>query len=409
MLRTKNLITFAAVVAVASLCITTPSHSSPFAATAVFSGGNNGGGNNGGNNGGNHDGNHGGNHGGNHDGNHDGNHGGNHDGNHDGNHGGNGGCNGGGGGPVCNAGGPYVVECGSGPLVVNLNATGSTGATTFLWSTNYAGAVIADPNAAQTTLTFTSSSNCCNAQFYVALTVGDGTRTRSCSTVVRVTDTTPPVIECPELAKVICGMDESPASTGTPVVTDNCDTHVQVTYWDRIVLQSCAAERLDHSVERTWRARDNCGNVATCVQTIHSVKVLVPIDVLPGTCPNVVTLNDCAPVRIAVLGSATFNVANVRAGTLKLYGEHCAGGPVIPYCAYANDVGTPFNGDVTNCECTDANGDGFLDLVFLFRRSQVVSGLGLANLPSGTSKRVVLVGRLCDGCSFVGTDCVKVP
>ncbi|MBK7877639.1 MAG: hypothetical protein IPJ77_18275 [Planctomycetes bacterium] len=413
MIRTKNLFSFAAVAAFTALCSTSLASAAPFRASAAFSGGY-GNGNNGCQGGNQHGGNgndcQGGNGGGHHGGGHNG--GGHNGGGHNGGGHNGGGCNGGGntGGPVCDAGGPYNVECGDGPLTVALDATGSTGATSFLWSTNFAGAVIADPTAAQTTVTFTpAATNCCPSQFYVSLTVGDGTRSRSCSTTVRVRDTQPPVIVCPPLAKVICGMDESPASTGYPEVLDNCDTDVQVTFCDRIVLQPCRAERLDHSVERTWRARDNCGNVATCVQIIHSVKVVVPVDALPGVCPNVVNFNDCAPVRFAILGTESFNVANVRWNTLKLYGEHCEGGPVLPLCVYPADVGTPYFGDVTNCECTDANGDGRLDLVVTFRRSQVVQNLGLCNLPSGSNKRVVLVGKLCDGCSFIGTDCVRVP
>lgn len=418
MIRTQNLLKLAAFAAIAALCTPNFAAASPLHAAPTFSGGYNGGNNgcNGGNNGGHHDGDdddndghgcHGGN-GGHHGGDDDDCHGGNHGGG--GHHGGgNGGCGGNGGNLDCDAGGPYVVECQPGPLSVLLDATDSVGATTYHWSTNYAGATFLDADAAQTTLTFTANANCCPSQLYVTLTVGDGTRTRTCSTTVRVRDTQPPVIVCPPLAKVICGMDESPASTGYPDVTDNCDTNVQLTYCDRIVFQDCRAERLDHSVERTWRARDNCGNVATCLQIIHAVKVVVPIDALPGQCPNTVAFNDCSPVRFAILGTEAFNVNNVRWNTLKLYGEHCDGGPVLPLCVYPADVGTPFYGDQTNCECTDANGDGRLDLVVTFRRSQVVQNLGLCNLPSGSNKRVVLVGKLCDGCSFIGTDCVRVP
>ncbi len=310
---------------------------------------------------------------------------------------------------VCNNGGPYNVECGPGALTVAVNASGSTGATSFHWSTNYPGGVFANPDAAVTTFTFTANG-CCDQDVRITLTVGKNNSTKSCNTKVRVRDTQPPVIECPPLAKLVCGDSEHPDSTGRPVVTDNCDSSPCVTYKDKIVLQDCRAERLDHTVERTWKARDNCGNKSECVQFIHVVKQTVLVDALPGQCPNVITLNSCNNVRIAILGTADFNVGSIQAGSVRLYGEHCDGGPLCPLSVCASDVATPFVGNIaSDCECHDLNGDGRLDLVLTFRRTSLISTLGLCNLPSGSSKRIMLTGRLCDGCTFLGTDCVQVP
>lgn len=309
----------------------------------------------------------------------------------------------------CDAGGPYTVECGPGPLVVAIDASDSDGATAYLWSTNYPSGSFGDATAAQTTFSF-NPNGCCNQEVRLYLTITTNKGSRTCETKVRVRDTQAPTIECPPLAKLFCGDDTSPENTGWATAFDNCDTNVQITYKDKIVLQDCRAERLDHTIERTWKARDNCGNKAECVQFIHVVKQTVLIDALPGVCPNVVDLNSCEPVRVAILGTPTFDVNRIAPSSVRLYGEHCDGGPVCPIAACRQDVATPFVGDLSNCECSDLNGDGITDLVLSFRRSTVICEFGLANLPEGSSKRVMITGRLdCNGCTFLGTDCIRVP
>ena len=390
MTRTTNLFTSAAFAAFFALCL-------PANATSSWGWGNNNNNNNhcGNNNNGNN-----GRHGNGH-----GCHNNNHHGNN-GHHGGNGSCNNG--SLKCDAGGPYKVECAPGLLTVELDATDSVGATTYAWSTNYPSATFEDATQAVTDITF-PATGCCDGSFYVTLTVGDGQRTKTCTAVVKVVDTTPPVIECPPLAKLICGDREKPEITGMASATDNCDANPAISYTDVKVVPDCPAGRFDYRLDRTWKAKDDCGNRATCTQTIHVIKVPVSIDALPGQCPNVVPSGGCEPIRIAILGTPNFNVSRVIPSTVRLYGDECEGGPVFPQCAYPADVGTPFFGDLVNCDCSDANGDGVLDLVFTFKRSQVVCGLGLDDLAAGASKPIVLVGKLCDGCRFIGVDCLQVP
>lgn len=401
MIRTKNLFASAAFAAVLSLCL--PANAAPTSGWGWGNNNNNCGNNGGGGYGGNNNGCGNNNNNNHHHGNGHGCHNNNH---HNGHHNGNGPCNNG--GLQCDAGGPYTVECAAGLLTVELDATDSAGATTFAWSTNYPGAVFEDAAAAITDITF-PASGCCDSSFYVTLVVGDGQRTKTCTAVIKVVDTTPPVIECPPLAKLICGDREKPEVTGTATATDNCDATPKITYSDVKTFPDCPAGRFDYTIERTWKAKDNCGNRATCSQTIHVVKVPVSIDALPGTCPNVVTPGGCEPVKIAILGTANFNVNRIIPSTVRLYGDECEGGPVFPQCAYPADVGTPFFGNLLNCDCSDANGDGVLDLVFTFKRSQVVCSLGLDDLPTGAKKPIVLIGKLCDGCRFIGLDCLQVP
>lgn len=180
-------------------------------------------------------------------------------------------------------------------------------------------------------------------------------------------------------------------------------------FTDREVAPQCRAGRFDYVVERTWKARDDCGNVSSCVQEIHVLKTPVVIDAIPGACPNVVSLDSCTPVKIAILGSATFNVCDVVASSVKLYGKDCDGGPIPAQCAVRTDVSSPGAPDGWTCQCVDQNQDGFADLVLYFQRSHVVNSLGLCDLPDGANLQIALIGKLRDGCRFIGVDCLQVP
>lgn len=310
---------------------------------------------------------------------------------------------------VCDAGGPYFVDCGGSLTTVQLDGSGSVGATSYHWSTTCHDAYFSDDSIVNPVLYIVGGSTCGEC-CQVRLTVSRGDLHRSCSSPVRVRDNTPPVIQCPELFKLICGGSTAPSNTGFATATDNCDPNPTITYKDKLKFQDCPAERLEHTIERTWKAKDHCGNWVTCLQEIHVVKIPVQVDALPGACPNVLSGKDCSLFPIAVLGSDTFDVTKIQWNSVKLFGEHCAGGPVHPKEVRLQDVASPFPGGDTECACHDLNGDGKLDLNLKFRRSSLVCALGLNELPSGTPVRIVITGKLqCDGCHFVGTDCIVVP
>ena len=75
-----------------------------------------------------------------------------------------------------------------------------------------------------------------------------------------------------------------PSVSGSPTVTDNCDSKPTVTYTDSVAAGTCAGS---YVVTRTWKAVDSCGNVSTCAQTINilgpgsstSISGLVALDV----------------------------------------------------------------------------------------------------------------------------------
>ena len=104
----------------------------------------------------------------------------------------------------------------------------------------------------------------------------DGTRLTI--DVVADVDGIAPVITCPDAVLLACGADISPATTGTPVVTDNSDPNPQVSFSDA-VSGICPDGQV---ITRTWTAIDATGNLASCTQTItldgQAPILLCPVD-----------------------------------------------------------------------------------------------------------------------------------
>lgn len=322
------------------------------------------------------------------------------------------GCNGGGGGGgnnnklQCDAGGPYNV-CAQAPFVtVQLDGRDSRNETGYTWSTNFPGALFDDVHSGTPTLTV-PVTDACSFVVDVRLTVTNAKESKSCHATVRVRDCTPPVITCPENAKLTCGDDTSPDALGRATATDNCDQNVHISYKDKVVHGDCPADRFDRIIERRWKATDNDCNQSTCTQIIDVVKEVTKLDVLPGVCPNGYDPDSCDLLPIAILGLDGFNAGNIQWNTVKLYGRGCDGGPVSAQCFQLGDVAGPFFGGAA-CDCDVVGPDGNLDLVAYFKRSKLNHRLGLDDLPPGSVVQVVITGRLCNGCKFVAEDCLVV-
>jgi hypothetical protein len=306
----------------------------------------------------------------------------------------------------CDAGGPYTVNAEMGVVSIQLDGTDSFGATSWTWTTSYPGAFFDDRNVPNPILTIPVGGDC-SFNVHVSLTVRKQNQTKHCSTTVRVRDNIKPKITCPPLAKVTCGEDTSPQALGFATATDNCDTNVKITYKDKIIPPDCNARRFDHVIQRTWKATDNDCNVSTCVQLIDVVKQVVSLDILPGACPNLYDREACSLLPVAILGSADFDVTQIQWSSVKAYGVDCTAGPVKAHSFQLADVGTPFFG--ADCDCTDLNGDGFLDLVAKFKRNKINDKFDLCDVDPGTPIEIIITGKLnCSGCKFIAQDCIVV-
>lgn len=307
---------------------------------------------------------------------------------------------------TCDAGGPYVVDGAPGSVVVQLDGTGSFGALTWQWATNFPGAAFNDASLPNATLTI-PVTNDCSFNVPVQLTVTRNSVTKTCRGTVKVRDRVKPVLVCPEFAKAFSGGDTSPEATGYATATDNCDQDVRVTYHDKITPGECGANRAVYRIQRTWKAIDNDCNVTKCVQIINIDRNYVFMDVLPGVCPNTYNRNSCANLPIAIASNESLNAAQIQWSSIRLWGLDCSAGPIAPECLELADVATPFFNS-PSCNCTNLNGDGKVDLVAKFKRSKINQAFGLANVAPGTAIPVIVTGKLCNGTHFIAQDCIVV-
>jgi hypothetical protein len=87
----------------------------------------------------------------------------------------------------------------------------------------------------------------------------------TCDQTIQVVDSTKPVITCPPNKTVASALAADPQATGTATATDNCDPAPTISYSDVLTTRTCPDSS---TIARTWKAKDACGNEATCTQTI---------------------------------------------------------------------------------------------------------------------------------------------
>jgi uncharacterized repeat protein (TIGR01451 family) len=122
--------------------------------------------------------------------------------------------------------------------------------------------------------------------------------TATCNQIIVIDDSTPPVITCPANTTIECTASTLPANTGTATATDNCDAAPAVTSTDVTVGGICPQEL---TINRTWRATDDCGNSSTCLQVITVDDSLPPV----VTCPGDVTIDCSESTMTSNTGDAT--------------------------------------------------------------------------------------------------------
>ncbi len=119
------------------------------------------------------------------------------------------------------------------------------------------------------------------------------TNMATCQQTITVVDTNPPTINCPPNATVQCGGDISPSGTGMATASDACGS-VMISFSDSEVT-GCGV------ITRTWKAKDDCQNMATCVQTITLVDTTPPTI----TCPTNVVVPCGSDTSPSATGMAT--------------------------------------------------------------------------------------------------------
>lgn len=87
--------------------------------------------------------------------------------------------------------------------------------------------------------------------------------TSTCNQTIEVIDRKSPMLTCPRDIEVPC--DTTTAATGMATVKDDCDPNPSLTRSDAVVNGDCEWLCV---IKRTWLSGDDCGNTASCVQTI---------------------------------------------------------------------------------------------------------------------------------------------
>ena len=103
---------------------------------------------------------------------------------------------------------------------------------------------------------------------------------------------------------------------------------------------------------------------------------------------------------VAVLGSETFDVAEIDVSTLRLEGVGplmSGGGPKLEYVTGALDKDS-------DCECTNDGSDEFIDLKMKFLGQEIAAAVPMGE--RGEERVLTLTGELLDGTPFEATDCV---
>src|SRR4030095_13034779 len=101
----------------------------------------------------------------------------------------------------------------------------------------------------------------------------------TCTQTITVFDNTVPTLTCPANVTVQCANLVPAPNPALVTATDNCAGTATVTHvGDAVSNQTCVNR---FNVTRTYRATDECGNSATCTQTITVFDNIPPIVVCP--------------------------------------------------------------------------------------------------------------------------------
>lgn len=96
--------------------------------------------------------------------------------------------------------------------------------------------------------------------------------TAVCSQTIIIVDNAPPVVTCPANVTIECGSPVDPAALGVVTALDNCSLIITVANIDGPVTGTWPWQ-----FDRTWTAADECGNLATCVQSITVEDTQAPV------------------------------------------------------------------------------------------------------------------------------------
>ncbi|MHC4090460.1 MAG: hypothetical protein ACYSVY_09325 [Planctomycetota bacterium] len=147
-------------------------------------------------------------------------------------------------------------------------------------------------------------------------------------------------------------------------------------------------------------------------QACVAEEITLPLDIRPGACPNKFVLRGRGVVTAALVGTVDYDITSVDTSQLRLFRADGVGGSVAPLNGQRGprvvfeDLATPLPG--WPCDCGDANGDGFADLLMKFRRHEVIDALQLHDADPTGLVELVVSGTFLDGTPFTSSDCIEL-
>lgn len=122
------------------------------------------------------------------------------------------------------------------------------------------------------------------------------------------------------------------------------------------------------------------------------------VDIKPQSCPNPVNFKSKGVLPVAILGSDVLDVNDIDYSTVLLEG-------VTPLRGAYEDV-TSLVIDDTDCACTTAAADGYMDLTLKFKTQEILAALG--EVVNDELWMLHLTGNLRDGTPIEGADCILI-
>ncbi len=187
--------------------------------------------------------------------------------------------------------------------------------------------ITAECSAIPTPATLTATDNCNNATVSFAEVKIDGacsgeytlewtwTATDDCSNAVShtqtvtVTDNTNPSITCPANVTVECRADIPSPDTSAVTATDLCGIVTKVFVSDVSDGNTCP-----EVITRTYRATDDCGNSATCTQTITIDDITDPVI----SCPPDTSYEGWSTDQVLSFTTLAYSTSSVTISTAQL-------------------------------------------------------------------------------------------
>jgi hypothetical protein len=138
-------------------------------------------------------------------------------------------------------------------------------------------------------------------------------------------------------------------------------------------------------------------NIINAAGAPPPVVIPVAVDIVPRACPNPMVMASDGLLRVAVLGAADFDVADIDPATLTMAG-------VAPIGWAYNDIAAPYLDKQDVCDCVEVPNDAYQDLILRFRIPDLAAVMGAVSHKEMVP--LTVTGQLWDGKDFAGADCV---